>query len=511
MDFTSAYPSANAYAPDNMSFMSLYPDMPFFQPLFNDTLNGSGPLNSSDCSNSGTCSQVLIPLIYIVVCIIGLGGNTLVIHIVLHYSNAESVTNIYILNLAIADELFMLGLPFLAMQVALHSWPFGSLMCRVVMTVDVINQFTSIFCLTVMSIDRYLAVVHPIRSSRWRRPQVAKAVNATVWLLSFTVGLPVVVFAGMRQGNCNIIWPQPERVWGASFIIYTSIVGFFLPLLVISLCYLLIVVKVRSSGKKVHATSTKRRKSERKVTRMVVIVVAAFVLCWLPFYALNILNLVVELPREHKGLYYLAVVLQYANSCANPIIYGFMSDNFKRGFRKALCRSSRRIDNHDPADHHRRQGHDNNHQQQQQQQQQDEELQQLHQRRHVLMPRESLRRVVRGEEDEDEEDYDDEELTEPTEMTEICKITQNGNGNVSRQQAESSCALLSDKVAATEAHKFLSPDRGGVAGSDVAGKAPGFRPAVSVPVLLNGAKNGSVKPLPEEPVEKNPLLEISYL
>lgn len=292
---------------------------------------------------------VLIPLIYVTVCIVGLIGNTLVIHIVLRYSQAESVTNIYILNLAIADELFMLGLPFLAVQNALLSWPFGSLMCRLVMTVDAINQFTSIFCLTVMSIDRYLAVVHPLRSSRWRQPRVAKAVNATVWAVSFVVVLPVVAFADVLQddGNCSIVWPEPAEVWKATFIIYTATVGFFGPLTVICLCYLLIVVKVRSSGRRVRVSSLRRRKSERKITRMVVIVVAVFVFCWLPFYVLNMVNLLVLLPGEFRGLYYFVVVLSYANSCANPILYGFLSDNFKRGFRKALCRSSRRVENQD--------------------------------------------------------------------------------------------------------------------------------------------------------------------
>ncbi|XDV36588.1 hypothetical protein PO909_006334 [Leuciscus waleckii] len=266
---------------------------------------------------------ILIPLIYITVCVVGLIGNTLVIHIVLRYSQAESVTNIYILNLAIADELFMLGLPFLAVQNGLLSWPFGSLMCRLVMTVDAINQ--------------------------WRQPRVAKTVNATVWAVSFVVVLPVVVFAGVLKddGNCSIVWPEPAEVWKAAFIIYTSTVGFFGPLTVICLCYLLIVVKVRSSGRKVRATSIRRRKSERKITRMVVIVVAVFVFCWLPFYVLNIVNLLVLLPGEFRGLYYFVVVLSYANSCANPILYGVLSDNFKRGFRKALCRSSRRVENHD--------------------------------------------------------------------------------------------------------------------------------------------------------------------
>lgn len=79
---------------------------------------------------------------------------------------------------------------------------------------------------------------------------------------------------------------------------------------------------------------------------MVVVVVAVFVLCWLPFYVLNIVNLQVVLPGEFRGLYVFVVVLSYANSCANPILYGFLSDNFKRGFRKALCGSSPRGNRH---------------------------------------------------------------------------------------------------------------------------------------------------------------------
>ncbi|XP_054634086.1 somatostatin receptor type 5-like [Dunckerocampus dactyliophorus] len=308
--------------------------------------------NCTEVESLPGLAGIFIPLIYGIVCAVGLVGNTLVIHVVVNYTKNESVTNIYILNLAIADELFMLGLPFLAVQNALLSWPFGSLMCRLVMTVDAINQFTSIFCLTVMSVDRYLAVVHPIRSTWWRRPRVVKAISMAMWAGSFVVVLPVVIFADVLKddGNCSIVWPEPAELWKTSFIVYTFTMGFFCPLLVICLCYLLIVIKVRSVGKRAQASSSRRRKSERKITRMVVVVVAVFVLCWLPFYALNIVNLLVVLPGDFRGLYFFVVVLSYANSCANPILYGFLSDNFKRGFRKALCRSSRRVKSHDRAD-----------------------------------------------------------------------------------------------------------------------------------------------------------------
>ncbi|KAM9584249.1 somatostatin receptor type 5 [Trichechus inunguis] len=282
---------------------------------------------------------VLIPVLYLLVCAVGLGGNTLVIYVVLRYAKMKTVTNIYILNLAVADVLFMLGLPFLATQNAVSYWPFGSLLCRVVMTLDGVNQFTSIFCLTVMSVDRYLAVVHPVRSTKWRRPRVAKLTSAAVWTFSLLMSLPLVVFADIQEGwdTCNLSWPEPVGLWGAAFIIYTSVLGFFGPLLVICLCYLLIVVKVRAAG--VRVGCTRRRRAERKVTRMVVVVVVVFVGCWLPFFTVNIVNLAFILPEEpaSAGAYFFVVILSYANSCANPILYGFLSDNFRQSFRKVLC------------------------------------------------------------------------------------------------------------------------------------------------------------------------------
>ncbi|XP_008046464.1 somatostatin receptor type 5 [Carlito syrichta] len=296
----------------------------------NGTLVGLAP--------SAGARAVLVPVLYLLVCATGLGGNALVIYVVLRHARMKTVTNIYILNLAVADVLLLLGLPFLATQNAASFWPFGPVLCRLVMTLDGINQFTSIFCLTVMSVDRYLAVVHPLRSARWRRPHVAKLASATVWALALLMSLPLLVFADVQEGwgTCNLSWPEPVGRWAAAFIIYTAVLGFLAPLLVICLCYLLILVKVRASGVRVGCM---RRRSERKVTRMVVVVVLVFVGCWLPFFTVNIINLAFVLPEEpaSAGLYFFVVILSYANSCANPVLYGFLSNNFRQSFRKVLC------------------------------------------------------------------------------------------------------------------------------------------------------------------------------
>ncbi|XP_051244659.1 somatostatin receptor type 5 [Dicentrarchus labrax] len=281
--------------------------------------------------------NVITAVVYTTVFVVGLLGNMLVIYVVVRYSKMKTVTNMYILNLALADELYILGIPFLGTNSVLSYWPFGNFFCKVCMTADAMSQFASTFCLTVMSIDRYLAVVHPIRSAKWRKPRVAKVSNAMVWIVSFLVVLPVTIYSNVQEefNTCNITWPETRELWSIAFILYTSILGFFAPLVVICLCYLLIVIKVRSAG--VRAGRTRRRKSERKVTRMVIIVVLVFVICWLPFFTTNIVNLIHIIPENKTNVYFFLVILTYVNSCANPVLYGFLSDKFNQSFQKVLC------------------------------------------------------------------------------------------------------------------------------------------------------------------------------
>ncbi|XP_074081727.1 somatostatin receptor type 4 [Macrotis lagotis] len=285
----------------------------------------------------GEAGMIVIQSIYALVCLVGLVGNALVIFVILRYAKMKTATNIYLLNLAIADELFMLSVPFVASSAALRHWPFGSALCRTVLSVDGLNMFTSVFCLTVLSVDRYIAVVHPLRAATYRRPSVAKLINGGVWLASLLVTLPITIFAdtkptrGGQAVACNLHWPHPA--WSAVFVVYTFLLGFLLPVLAIGLCYLLIVGKMRAVA--LRAGWQQRRRSEKKITRLVLMVVAVFVLCWMPFYVVQLLNLFV--PSLDATANHVSLILSYANSCANPILYGFLSDNFRRSFQRVLC------------------------------------------------------------------------------------------------------------------------------------------------------------------------------
>lgn len=109
------------------------------------------------------CPSIQMPLgnyismfLYTIVCIVGLVGNTLVIYVVIRFTKMQTVTNIYILNLAIADECFLVGIPFLLTTMQLNEWSFGSSACKAFMVSTSITQFTSSLFLVLMSADRYL-------------------------------------------------------------------------------------------------------------------------------------------------------------------------------------------------------------------------------------------------------------------------------------------------------------------------------------------------------------------
>ncbi|NWT10277.1 SSR4 protein, partial [Vireo altiloquus] len=276
---------------------------------------------------------------YGLVCLLGLLGNALVIFVVLRYAKMRTATNIYLLNLAIADELAVLGAPFAAAAAALRRWPFGRALCRTVLGVDGLNMFGSVFCLTVLSLDRYIAVVHPLRAASYRRPRVAKLVTGGVWLLALLVASPIPVFAGTaatgdgRAVACDLLWPSPA--WAAAFVVYSSALGFVLPVAAMALCYLLLAGKMRAVARGVGWRQ--RRRSEGQLTRLVVTVVAAFVVCWLPFYVVRLLELLLP-GRLDAGAHDASLLLSHANSCANPILYGLLSESFRNSFQGVLRR-----------------------------------------------------------------------------------------------------------------------------------------------------------------------------
>lgn len=332
--------------------------LPYFDRNFTecDFLNDS-EYNLSNCNETWTPSYrspyivlEFAKILYGIVFLVGLGGNSLVIYVVLRFSKMQTVTNMYIFNLALADEMFLTGLPFLITTMTFGYWPFGRVMCKLYMTTTSINQFTSSLLLTVMSADRYVAVCHPISSPRYRTPFIAKFICLTAWTVSALLMVPIYIYANVVDSmngttlSCNIIWPESSFMNGQkAFTLYSFTLGFAIPLVLILLFYFLVICKLRTVGPK--NRSKEKKRSHRKVTYLVLTVITVYVICWLPYWITQVY--ITLLPpmqgQSHLGLTIILIAgsLSYANSAMNPILYAFLSDNFKKSFAKAFTCAAR--------------------------------------------------------------------------------------------------------------------------------------------------------------------------
>lgn len=241
-----------------------------------------------------SCPSIQMPvgnliamIMYTLVFIVGFFGNSLVIYAVLRFSKMQTVTNIYILNLAIADVCFLIGIPFLIITMHVGEWTFGQAMCKIYMVSTSITQFTSSIFLIIMSADRYIAVCHPVSSTRYRSPFVAKIVSAIAWTVSAIIMIPVMLYANLiekenEKMTCNFEWQDNGPKSGTTFTLYSLILGFAVPLCLILTFYTLVLRKLRTVGPK--ARSKEKKRSHRKVTKLVLTVETVYVLCWLPYW-----------------------------------------------------------------------------------------------------------------------------------------------------------------------------------------------------------------------------------
>ncbi|XP_005097945.1 allatostatin-A receptor [Aplysia californica] len=329
------------------------------EPMPNMTLQPARPNGTVDALVFEHYVRIIVPTIFGVICLLGLFGNFLVIMVVIFNKHMRNTTNILILSLAVADLLFILFcVPFTATGYALPVWPFGDIGCKVQSYAMYVCAYASVYTLVLMSLDRYLAVVHAIRSMTWRSERNTWFAIAVVWIIILCGNTPLLVQFGEkryvyekvenRSACLNLVDLEDASV-GKAFFGCFLFFGYIIPLGVTVLLYSLMLKRllygVVPGGRNQSAESIRAKK---RVTRMVVIVVVIFALCWLPIQIILFWQKFGNYPMHatYIGTMMAANCLAYMNSCVNPILYAFLSENFRRSFRKFLCCSetSRRMD-----------------------------------------------------------------------------------------------------------------------------------------------------------------------
>ncbi|XP_033742197.1 somatostatin receptor type 2-like [Pecten maximus] len=291
-------------------------------------------------------STYVVVVSYACIFLCGLIGNGLVIFVVLRYAKMKTVTNLYILNLAVSDFLYLLHLPLISTTTYLQYWMFGNAVCKINFVLYSINFFAGVFTLTSLGGDRYIAVCHAIKSQEYRTPRYATLVIIGIWSLSFFVMLPTILYSKTVPNHnfpgkltCTIEWPSGQLIpTEKAYTWYTFLLGFGIPVSLISVFYLLVVMRLRTVGPVNKSKET--RKAHKKVTRMVLTVISVYIVCWLPYWCFQV-NLTLR-PKDKSLedweilMFNFFTVLTSSNSMLNPILYAFLSDNFRRSFLKSF-------------------------------------------------------------------------------------------------------------------------------------------------------------------------------
>nr|XP_006811895.1 PREDICTED: G-protein coupled receptor 54-like [Saccoglossus kowalevskii] len=324
----------------------------------------------------------LVPLIFGTICLIGIVGNALVIVVILKNKQMRTVTNYYILNLAISDVAYLTcAVPFSATS-HVSEWVFGEFMCKFSFYAIQVTVQATCITLTAMSVDRYYAIVHPLKSLKTRTPKVAISAIAAIWLClkhdirsvrasnsglqEISSTLSVYDFLNPGDSSCMVAVPVaiykkivyfewygvrpfcfdvfPTLQWDFGWYVYTFIAVYALPICIITICYSKMLRQLwnQVTPGEESAHHTQSIKQKKKITKMVFMVTLLFFICWMPIHIQTIWTRVdTESYHATENVYYyhlFANCLSYANSCLNPFIYAFMGENFRKCFRKVFAK-----------------------------------------------------------------------------------------------------------------------------------------------------------------------------
>lgn len=288
-----------------------------------------------------------LPILYSLFFLFGLLGNTLVSWVIIFGTRLSSMTDVCLLNLALADLFLVCTLPFMAHQ-ALDQWVFGDALCKIVLGGFTISFYCGIFFISLMSIDRYLAVVHAVYTIRARTRSFGITAAAVVWLSGFVASFPELIFFKLQRVKsewfCYPEYPKDtsynSHFWTIFSLFKMNVLGLFVPIAIMLFCYSQIIWRLYHS-----------HSSKKQVIKLILVVVAVFLFCWVPYNiasflkGLELLGIYAECDFS-KGIRLSLVITEciaYCHSCLNPVLYVFVGEKFRRHLLRIIYRSPCRI------------------------------------------------------------------------------------------------------------------------------------------------------------------------
>ena len=256
------------------------PEINFF--LQNYTGNGTNMSYYEDNLFHVTPSLiVLLSILYGSISVTAVIGNFLVILVIIKNKSMQTVTNFFIANLSVADVMIgIFSIPFQFQAALLQRWDLPHILCPVAPFVKELSVNVSIITLTVISIDRYFAVIHPLKPRC--SSKTARLVMLIVWGFSLGSSVPVAIvfrviyipgdLPGTTKPFCAPAFPSVNDFdLGQVYMMYVTIVQYFFPLLIISIAYFRVMHKIwltKAPGSAMDSRDAIMNRNKKKVREL---------------------------------------------------------------------------------------------------------------------------------------------------------------------------------------------------------------------------------------------------
>lgn len=288
-------------------------------------------------------------LLYAVIFLLGVSGNSLVVFVVLRNNSMQTITNIFITNLALSDIMMcLLAVPFTPLSAFLNSWIFGDALCHIVPMTLGVSVYVSTLTSTAIAIDRYFVIVHPFKPRM--KIFVCILLIVAIWIISISISLPLSIYqkvsleADNETYTCHEYWPKTTA--RQFFTVTSLILQYVVPCSIITFCYTKVSLVLRNRSKtKIGCGNRNRDRDEmeirrkRRTNKMLIAMVSIFVCCWLPLNVVHITQEYHESVNEWQWFYFIffvAHVIAMSSTIYNPFLYAWMNDNFKKEFKTVI-------------------------------------------------------------------------------------------------------------------------------------------------------------------------------
>lgn len=297
-----------------------------------------------------TIHSRIVPAIFAVVIVCALVGNSAVICVIVQRKLMRTALNVFLLNLAVSDVIFAgVGLPFVTYRYAATTWSLGNALCALHNYVIMTSVYVSVYTMVAIAVFRLYYVTCRNQVTRGHKVRHGVVCVAVIWIVMLVANSPsFFLYRVVVAHEYRFCGPEYSNELFFSFLVFAYIV----PLSIATICYVIVIVKLRHQNRQTPPTAVLvggtndsqtpigQRAMARnvRVTRLLIAVVTAFTFCWLPMH--------VQLRMSHGGYKFdtlarevfriLTFCLAYSSAIINPIIYSFVSPEFRTNFAQLI-------------------------------------------------------------------------------------------------------------------------------------------------------------------------------